>query len=166
MKRRNKDGSGTMNIIDIGSKNKWPGNQLSNFAEHHFEIDEVKCNSMEGFLQSLKFKEPAMQEHVCTLVGVKAKYKGKHKPWQKTQTLWWKGEQINRHSQDYQSLLDRAYEALSNNPEFVKALLATDVAKLTHTIGNTDSRKTVLTRTEFISRLNMLREKLKKAEEH
>lgn len=151
-----------MNTIDIGYKSKWPANQLSNFTEHHFEIDEIKCNSMEGFLQSLKFKEPAMQEYVCTLIGIKAKYKGKHKSWWKTQTLWWKGEQIDRHSQDYQSLLVKAYEALSSNSKFVKALLATDVAKLTHTIGNTDPRKTVLTRTEFISRLNMLRETLNK----
>ncbi len=149
-----------MKIIDIGYKSKWPGNQLSNFTEHHFEIDEVKCNSMEGFLQSLKFKEPAMQEYVCTLIGVKAKYKGKHKSWWKTQTLWWKGEQIDRHSQDYQSLLDKAYKALSNNPEFVKALLATEDCELTHTIGNTDSGKTVLTRNEFISRLKILRKSL------
>jgi hypothetical protein len=151
-----------MKTIDIGYKSKWPGNQLSNFIEHHFEIDEVRCNSMEGFLQSLKFKEPAMQEHVCTLIGVKAKYKGKHKSWWKTQTLWWKGEQIDRHSPNYQSLLDRAYKALSNNPEFVKALLATEDCELTHTIGNTDSRRTVLTRNEFISRLKILRKSLKK----
>jgi hypothetical protein len=42
---------------------------------------------MEGFLQSLKFKSIDMQEYVCTLVGMKAKMKGKNKNWWKTQTL-------------------------------------------------------------------------------
>jgi len=36
--------------MDIGSGNVYPLNSLSNFAPHPFEIDGVKCNSMEGFL--------------------------------------------------------------------------------------------------------------------
>ena len=150
-----------MNKINIGYNDKWPGKWLSNFTEHHFEVDGVKCHSMEGFLQSLKFKNPIIQEHVCTLVGVKAKYKGKPKSWWKTQTLWWKGEQIDRHSQRYQDLLDRAYYSLLSNPKFAKALLATNDSMLTHAIGKSDPRKTILTIAEFISRLYILRKKLK-----
>src|SRR5687767_4744015 len=77
-------------MVDIGSGKGFPASNLSNFSPHPFEIDGVKCNSMEGFLQSLKFKDIPMQEHVCTLVGLKAKFKGKPKKWFKTQTLWWR----------------------------------------------------------------------------
>ena len=48
--------------LDIGSGKDYPSNALSNFAPHPFVIDGVECNSMEGFLQSLKFKEPEMQK--------------------------------------------------------------------------------------------------------
>ena len=61
--------------MDIGSKCGYPASSLSNFAPHPFEIDGVKCNSMEGFLQSLKFNSIEMQEYVCTLVGYTAKKK-------------------------------------------------------------------------------------------
>ena len=55
--------------MNIGSGNKYPSNALSNFAPHPFMIDGVECNSMEGFLQGLKFKNPDMQAEVCKLVG-------------------------------------------------------------------------------------------------
>lgn len=42
--------------MEIYSKNAYPSNSLSNFAAHTFIIDGVLCNSMEGFLQSLKYK--------------------------------------------------------------------------------------------------------------
>ena len=65
--------------MDIGSGSGWPSAALSNFAPHPFVIDGVECASMEGFLQSLKFKEPAMQAEVCKLVGKAAKFRGKKK---------------------------------------------------------------------------------------
>lgn len=80
--------------MDIGSGTGYPSANLSNFSPHVFTVDGIECNSMEGFLQSLKFQDPEMQKHVCTLVGKKAKFKGKKKKWWKTQTLYWKGEDI------------------------------------------------------------------------
>ena len=74
--------------MDIGSGSGYPSSALSNFAPHRFVIDGVECVSMEGFLQSLKFQDIEMQKHVCTLVGKKAKFKGKKKKWWKTQTLY------------------------------------------------------------------------------
>lgn len=65
--------------MDIGSGNGYPESALSNFAPHKFTIDDVECNSMEGFLQSLKFKNPDMQKEVCKLVGKAAKFKGQEK---------------------------------------------------------------------------------------
>ena len=67
--------------MDIGSSNGFPAGTLSNFAPHPFVIDGVECNSMEGFLQSLKFESVEMQRYVCTLVGKAAKFKGKKKKW-------------------------------------------------------------------------------------
>ena len=65
--------------MDISSGTGYPASSLSNFAPHEFEIDGVKCASMEGFLQSLKFQNPEMQKYVCSLVGKAAKFKGKNK---------------------------------------------------------------------------------------
>lgn len=146
--------------MDIGSGSGFPSAALSNFAPHPFTIDGIECNSMEGFLQSLKFKDPAMQVEVCKLVGKAAKFKGKRKKWWKTQTLFWQGQEFKRDSQEYQDLLDRAFDALAENASFQKALLATGKATLTHTIGKTNASETVLTRAEFCSRLIKIRARL------
>lgn len=147
--------------MDIGSGMGYPANALSNFAPHPFTIDGVECASMEGFLQSLKFKDPEIQKYVCTLVGKQAKYKGKNKKWWKTQTLYWQGEEIGRHSKEYQELLDRAYSCLSINERFSTALLRTKNAVLTHSIGKNDPTHTILTEQEFCSRLMKIREKIR-----
>ena len=146
--------------MDIGSGTGYPESALSNFAPHPFTIDGVKCNSMEGFLQSLKFKDMEMQKFVCTLVGKAAKFKGKRKKWWRTQTLYWQGREYNRDSNEYQQLLDRAFEALSLNEKFRKALLATNGSPLSHSLGKRDITKTVLTEREFCSRLTKLRIKI------
>lgn len=117
---------------------------------------------MEGFLQSLKFKSVDMQKHVCTLVGKEAKFKGKPKKWWTTQTLWWQGKEIDRHSDEYQRLLDRAFEALAKNSGFRKALLASGNASLTHSMGKSDEHHTILTAREFCSRLSNLRKAIQK----
>ena len=146
--------------MDIGSGSGWPSAALSNFAPHPFVIDGVECASMEGFLQSLKFKDPAIQVEVCKLVGKAAKFKGKKKKWWKTQTLHWQGVEYKRDSKEYQELLTRAFEALAKNTSFQKALLATGKSTLTHEIGKTKISETVLTRQEFCGRLIMLRARL------
>ena len=146
--------------MDIGSGTGWPSAALSNFAPHPFVIDGVECASMEGFLQSLKYKEPDMQVEVCKLVGKAAKFKGKKKKWWRTQTLYWQGQEFKRDSQEYQDLLDRAFDALAQNTGFQKALLATGKATLTHSIGKSKEQETVLTKQEFCSRLTKIRDKL------
>ena len=105
-----------------------------------------------------------MQKEVCKLVGRAAKQKGATKKWQKHQTLYWQGRKYKRDSQDYQDLLDRAYDALSQNTSFQKALLATNNATLTHSMGKKKMTDTVLTTSEFISRLNRIRTELQNKE--
>ena len=89
-----------------------------------------------------------------------AKRKGAKKTWKRTQTLYWRGVEYGRKSQEYQDLLDRAYDALATNLKFQKALLATQKATLTHSIGKNKKPDTVLTEQEFCSRLMKIRKRL------
>lgn len=143
--------------MDIYSKSPYPSCALSNFACHPFVIDGVECNSMEGFLQALKFKDANMQKEICKLVGIGAKRAGYNKNWRKTRNLYWQGVVIPRDSDGYQFLLNRAYNALNKNPAFRKALLSTK-GTLTHNIGKGKQSETILTRQEFCSRLMHLRD--------
>jgi predicted NAD-dependent protein-ADP-ribosyltransferase YbiA (DUF1768 family) len=145
--------------MNIKSGGKYPSNALSNFAPHPFIIDGMSCNSMEGFLQSLKFKSIDMQEHVCTLVGRAAKKKGSKKNWKQSQILYWRGVEYKRDSDEYQELLDKAYMCMYNDSNsFRKALEAAKGTTLTHSIGKNKIKDTILTTTEFCSRLTMLRD--------
>lgn len=146
--------------MDIGSNTGYPAENLSNFTQHSFVIDGVECASMEGFLQSLKFQDKEKQLEICKLWGGNAKKKGskKNKRWKSTQTLYWRGISIDRHSGEYQNLLDKAFYQLSKNELFKKALLDTGNEPLTHSYGHNDPTNTVLTSEEFCSRLIEIRE--------
>ena len=81
-----------------------------------------------------------------------------NKNWQIKQTLYWKGVPIKRDSDKYQTLLNKAYNALYENKKFRAALEATKGATLTHSIGKNKKSETVLTTQEFCSRLTYLRD--------
>ena len=151
--------------MDIRSGKDYPASALSNFAPHKFTFRGVECASMEGFLQSLKFKNPEMQKEICKLVGRQAKAKGANKNWKTEQTLWWNGQPIKRDSKEYQELLDEAYEAMALHSEsFRKALLTSGDSVLTHSIGKSKENDTVLTVREFCGRLMRLRQQLRNKE--
>lgn len=126
-------------VIDIHSKGKYPSCALSNFAEHEFYIDNIKCSSMEDFLQLLKFKSIKKQQQVCLLPGKDAKNSTRYTIaqliWRITHNLYWKGKRISRFSDEYQKLLDRAYNELSKNTAFIAALENTAGKELVHLIG-------------------------------
>ncbi len=149
-------------MIDIHSKGEYPSCALSNFAEYEFYVDGIKCSGMEGFLQSLKFRNAKKQRQICTLSGINAKNSTAHTfaqlRWKLTHKLYWQGKKISRFSDEYQNLLDKAYGELAKNTEFRKALESSADRRLIHSIGKTDARKTVLTEYEFISRLTRIRE--------
>lgn len=149
--------------MDIGSRSGFPAGTLSNFSPHPFVIDGVECASMEGFLQSLKFDKVHIQTEVCKLVGIAAKRRGqkRNKAWKRIQKLWWQGQEFDRSGEEFQKLLDRAFEALTQNTSFQKALLSTGSAVLTHSFGKQKESETVLTEREFCSRLTKIRSRLK-----
>lgn len=146
--------------VDIHSKGRYPSYALSNFYPYEFTFDGVRCGSIEGFLQSLKTNDVRRQEVVCALSKKEAK-KRSTDTWKKEQNVYWKGRTYNRHGNQFQFLVRRAYRAmLKENPKFRDALLATGNKHLFHTIGNTDSHQTILTEKELCDILNELRKEL------
>ncbi|NTW22697.1 hypothetical protein HGA34_04135 [Candidatus Falkowbacteria bacterium] len=148
--------------MDIRGDMKGVAGDLSNFRAYAFLFDGVECGCMEALLQAFKFENPETQVLICQFKGRVAKMIGteRNPVWQSAQTLWWKGKEYPRSSAAYQELLDRAFAALSQNTDFVRALLATGNEVLRHSIGEADPAKTVLTEEEFCSRLMKIRERL------
>lgn len=138
--------------IDIYSKGEYPANALSNFYPHAFIMDGVVCGSMEGFLQSLKYRSVNKQRVVCALVGKEAKAKGaKKRLWKWTGRVYWQGKRYHRNGIEFFELLTRAYgELYRQNTDFRTALKASVGATLAHTMGATNPKKTILTENEFI----------------
>lgn len=146
--------------IDIYSQGEYPSDALSNFYPHAFEMDGVKCASLEGFLQALKYRSPERQAAVCALAGLDAKNAGaKKRLWKIRKRVWWQGKEYGLFSDDLQILIDRAYRALYDQSEgFRRALEDTEGAALSHTIGRHDMRKTILTEYHFVRRIEWLRQ--------
>lgn len=150
--------------MDIKSGCGYPASALSNFAPHPFVFDGVEVASMEGLLQAFKFDKEHIQVEVCKLVGKAAKFRGKKKDWRVDQKLYWKGVTYERKSKEYQDLLDRAYNEMAmQSDSFRRALLATQNATITHSIGKSKESETVLTEREFCSRLLKVRTELQDA---
>ena len=143
-------------MIDIYSKGAYPACALSNFAVHPFWMDGIAIQSMEGFLQSLKYKNLSKQKKICKLSGIEAKMQGRRKYlWRIRRVVFWQGKKIDLLSDEYQILLDRAYESMyEQSADFRQALIDTGDESLVHTIG-----KTILTEYQFIKRLERLRER-------
>ncbi len=148
--------------MDIYSKGEYPSCALSNFAEYDFNVDGVPCKSMEGFLQSLKYRSQRKQRDICLLSGKEAKLRGKYKfIWKITGNTWWRGQKIKRCSNDFKLLIDKAYDSLFKNEAFRRALIKSGAEELTHSIGSHNPKRTILTEEEFISELERLRKGLK-----
>ena len=159
------------NTLDIRSNGLYPSNVLSNLCSNGFRLDGMVCSSMEGFLQSLKRKELDKQRQICSMKGGNAR-KMSVTSWQTDQIVWWKGQAIDRQSEEYQRIIRRAYQAMFEQSErFRAALMQTRGIKLVHTSGEPSSYKTILTPAEFCDILmNMrdsydLRDKTKELEE-
>ena len=148
--------------LDIVSKAPYPAGALSNIAAHAFTIDGVACASMESFLQSLKVADAERQAQICGYKAGKAQGIGRRHNWRAEGRLWWRGAPVERLSDAYQALLDRAYEALfAQSAAFRDALAATGDAELVHTMGRIHPANTVLTADEFCTRLTALRARLR-----
>ena len=113
---------------------------------------------MEGFLQSLKYKDIEEQRYICRLSGKEAK-RMTTADWQEDQTVWWKGQTIDRQSDSFLTLVKAAYKAMfEQNESFRTALMSTRGKALYHSQGEQDPHKTILTEQEFCGILTDLRD--------
>lgn len=148
--------------IDIWSKDIYPADVLSNLCSNGFRFEGMVCGSMEGFLQSLKQKDPVRQRQICSMKGKNAR-KMSVNGWQTDQVVWWKGRPIDRQGESFQKLVYEAYQAMFNqNERFRTALMFTRGMKLYHSRGKRNPYKTILTENEFCNILTELREKYDK----
>lgn len=152
-------------VIDISSTHEGVSARLSNFEERHFIFDGVKCNSLEGFWQAVKFEDPEEQKKVCLMIGKVAKKYGQKADWKKDQMLYWQGNAYERGSfVEYPELIYSVYKTImEQNRGFRRDLLMTNKDILVHSIGSDDPSKTVLTEAEFCLNLMEIRTKEQKA---
>lgn len=151
--------------INIRYGSNTPYDILSNLAFKPFKFRGVEALTIEGILQSLKVYSVEGQAEFWRMSGWDAKKAGRLINWWDSQILWWDEKPIDRHGPEYQDLLDELYgECYAQSEEFRFALeqIVKPNDVLTHTIGNVDPEKTILTQDEFLSRLHILRD-IKKA---
>ena len=148
--------------VDIWSKSPYPANVLSNLHSNGFRFDGMVCGSMEGFLQSLKHKNPDKQRQICSMKGRNAKNMSAS-DWLTDQIVWWRGKAIDRQSEEFMELVGRAYRTMfEQNKSFRTALMSTRGMTLHHTKGERNPFKTILTEKEFCSILTDIREQYDK----
>lgn len=148
--------------VDIWSKSPYPANVLSNLHSSGFRFDGMVCGSMEGFLQSLKHKNPDKQRQICSMKGRNAKNMSAS-DWLTDQIVWWRGKAIDRQSEEFMELVGRAYRTMfEQNKSFRTALMSTRGMTLHHTKGERNPFKTILTEKEFCSILTDIREQYDK----
>lgn len=149
----------TRPIIDISSRSTGLAKSLSNFTERPFVYRGLQCGSMEGFLQSLKFLDFARAEDVARRIGYSAYKIGQTaNSWQLNQTLFWQGQEIDRDSGLYQTIIRDAFcNQFHQNPLFQRDLRLSLGSDLDHSIGHDDITRTVLTKSEYLGHLEYLR---------
>lgn len=142
---------------------------LSNLFPHKFvfytcEQDKTNCLSIESFIQSLRVKDTQLQKYICeNYSGYMAwKLKFALPDWRKDGLVYWNGQAIARHSEEYTALITTAYDRLfEGNPVFRELVLPSFKGKLLiHSIGDTSQSETLLTQKEFCYQLNRLIAKL------
>ena len=152
--------------IDIWSKSEYPAGVLSNLCSNGFRFDGMICGSMEGFLQSLKQKDKDKQRQICSMKGKNAK-KMTSTGWQTDQIVWWRGNPIDRQSQDFYNLVSAAYLSMfQQNERFRTALMSTRGMTLYHSRGEQNPYKTILTESELCQILTKMRDEYDKRDKH
>lgn len=134
---------------------------LSNLYPMEFEFKGKKVKSIEGIMQGIKYADINTQNLVLNYSGIDAYHTRACNEidfWGEKGTLYWQGKTIDRHSEEYQLFVDEIFVSALSNPLYVRALLSTGDKYLLHHIGKDEPNETVLTRFEFESRLNTLRD--------
>jgi hypothetical protein len=144
--------------LDIRSGAPGIAGRLSNATRREFSFYGVVCRSIEGVLQSFKFRDINRQLNLCALWGKAAEAEGEIQDWQNSQTLYWENKPFPRGSEEYQNLLSRLfYEVFIQDARYRNDLrrLCRDW-RFTYSTGNMDPCETLLTESEFCRRLAWL----------
>jgi len=124
----------TLNIASYSEDRR--ARLLSTFAHSPFALRcgqrEIRCESVEGFWQGLKFPEGSSErERVFALWGLEAKRAGASAP--PEETIVFCGERVRLGSAEHHALAEKAMRAtLEQNAEVRRALLETAGLVLTH----------------------------------
>ena len=124
----------TLNIASYSED--WRARLLSTFAHTPFALRcgarEIRCESVEGFWQGLKFPEGSGErERVFALWGFEAKRAGASAP--TDDTVVFCGERVQLGSPELHALAEKAMRAkLEQNTEVRRALVETAGLVLTH----------------------------------
>lgn len=147
-------------VIDIKYKEWGLAGRLSNLARYTIFLDGIEYSSIEAFFACLRHWDEK-KKLICTKTWGNVAHNLGHvnKYWMEVQRVNYLGNEIDRHSDEYNLLITSAYDALYENLEFRKALEHSEGYELTHSIGKSDKRKSLLTEREFIGQLNRLRNK-------
>lgn len=149
-------------MIDIHYTGEGLEKKLSNLYPYRFEIDGVIVESMEGFLQSLKCKNIDNKKTLWGMHGYKCwKYGQSFNQWKDDQLVYWNGQKIDRQSDEYTKLIERAFDCLFQNQDFKENLRLSLKDEVDHSKGKTDKKDSLLTKKEYIDNLNRLRDKLR-----
>jgi hypothetical protein len=150
--------------LDLHYRSEIPlAKSLSNLYPYNFIMDGYSISSMEAFLQSLKVRDLEEKKKIWEMYGVKCwKYGQQFNSWKETQILYDNfGNPIDRHSKEYEFLIQRAYDCWFKNEEFKSRLKESLPYKVTHSMGKTDKTDSVLTKDEYIGNMDRLRDKLR-----
>lgn len=150
----------TDDYIDINYKSSDTRSRvLSNLNPYEFHYYGKLARSVEAVLQSLKYKDRKEKKKCYGYSGIDSWHLRGMEPyaWQKDGILYTPYGKIDRFSEDYQEFIDKLYYQVFKNPLYRNNLLLSGTRKLDHTHGENSQKLTVLTRSEYISRLYALR---------
>lgn len=152
-------------IEDISDERGFPFGMLDPSAPVRFEIDGVKCASLDGFVESLKFERIIDQKNISKRVGNDARKRGIEKDNPGNQKadrmLYWQGDTFKRNGKTFNRLLARVFREMAKNARYQAALMATQDADFRYPKGKTNKKDTVLTKKELTDNLKKLRAELK-----
>ena len=144
-------------VVNVSSKSSdWRARDLSNFARIPFIFDGEPFESVEGFIQGIKFPEGLVNRllgTVCT--GIQAKKLGQSAD---GKYVWWQGRQIVFGSEEHHRLIARAIMAkFDQSSRAMNALLATEGEEITHDFGLSEDTDTSLPAELFCKVLTEIR---------
>jgi len=150
-------------IVDIAYKDP-ESSVLSNLFPRIILIDGITYHSLEAFFRGLCWNgsQSVLENEIAILSGLNAwRIRYVLPDWRQKQILYHNGKEIPRESEEYQRLLEYAYDCMfEQSIIFQNALRKTKGKILMHTLGNHNPKETLLTEEEYMRMLLRERDRL------